>query len=344
MHSGFQCKDTLGGNKTESYCKFGKAYETSCTFTKIPDENFKVTYADGEGLTGILGTEKITLANITVFNQTIGVVDIAAWNGDGISSGLIGLAYPVLTSAFNGTNASSDSRSSQVEYSPIFTSMYTEGEVESLFTLTLERGNGTSTLALGGLPPAEPGYENAEFTSVDIEIMKLNPFLNPKYATENSYYTIIPDGFVYRNATTAGSGNWTSPVGYEKGSPEETLNTTYPTIVDSGTSLIYLPQAQVLYINAAFDPSTTYDEQSGYDVIPCNATAPEFGVVIGGETFYVDAQDMILDAGLDNGMCASGVQNGGGAVNILGDVFLRNVFAVFDVGGAQMHFAAHKDY
>lgn len=334
VQTGFQCQDTLGGNKSESYCKFGPTYNTSCNFEQIPNENFDISYADGEGLTGILGTEDVTLAGVTVSNQTIGVVSVASWNGDGTSSGLVGLAYPALTSAFNGTNVTADSRSSQIEYSPLFTSMYEQGHVESLFTLTLERGNGNSTLAIGGLPPAQPGFENLSFTTVDIEVMQLNPFLNPEFKTQASYYTITPQGFEYRNASET-NGVLTTRV---------TLNTTYPTIVDSGTSLIYLPAAQVQYINAAFSVASTYDEDSGYDVVPCNATAPEFGVNIGGTTFSINAEDMLLDLGLGGGMCVSGVQDGGGAVNILGDVFLRNVIAVFDVGAAQMHFATHSNY
>ncbi|KAL1296621.1 hypothetical protein AAFC00_000110 [Neodothiora populina] len=334
VRTGFQCQNQLGGNETEAYCKFGPSYNTSSTFTPIPDQNFKISYADGEGLTGIMGYEKVTLGGITVYNQTIGVVDTAAWKGDGSTSGLIGLAYPALTSAYNGTNVTADTRASKVEYSPIFTSMYSQGSVESLFTLTLERGNGNSTLALGGLPPAEPGYENLTFTSVDIEIKQLNPGQNSEYKTHNSYYTITPQGFQYRNASLI-SGILPT---------RETMNTTYPTIVDSGTSLIYLPQAQVQYINSAFSTPSVYDEEYGYDTIPCNATAPEFGVVIGGNTFPINAEDMILDLGLEDGMCVSGVQNGGGAVNILGDVFLRNVIAVFDVGSAQMHFAPHAYY
>lgn len=339
VKSGYQCENSLGGNTTEAYCKFGETYDPSSSFTPIADENFRISYADGETLTGILVYEKVTLANITVYNQTIGVVDTARWNGDGVSSGIIGLAYPALTSAFNGTNITADSRSSQVQYDPLFTSMYSQGDVDSLFTLTMKRGNGSSTLAIGGLPPAEPGFENLEFTSVPIEIMMLNPGQNPAFSKQNSYYTITPDGFAYKNATS--SGNLTASYG---STGLETLSTKYPTIVDSGTSLIYLPQAQVLYINAAFDPPTTLDQETGYDVIPCNATAPEFGVIIGGTTFYINAKDMVLDIGLESGMCVSGVQNGGGAVNILGDVFLRNVIAVFDVGSAQMRFAPHVDY
>lgn len=334
IEAGFSCYNEYGLNETESYCEFGPTFDDAASLVPIADENFEIGYADGETLSGGLAYATVTLAGITVHNQTIGVVDDATWYGDGVSSGLIGLAYAALTSAFEGTNVTADSRSTQVEYNPIFTNMYTQGSVESLFTLMLERDGGNSTLTLGGLPPAQPGYEDVSWTTVDIETMELNPASNPEFASQKSYYTIIPDGFEYRNASHV-NGILTE---------RETLNTTYPTIVDSGTSLIYLPQAQVLYINAAFSPSATYDEDSGYDVVPCNASVPEVAVVIGGTAFSINANDMLLDLGLGDSKCVSGVQNSGGAVNILGDVFLRNVFAVFDVGASQMHFAEHSTY
>jgi len=81
--------------ETEDFCAFGPTYTVSDTFTQIPDENFNITYGDGEFLTGIIGTEEVTLAGITV-KQTVAVVNVAAWEGDGTTSGLIGLAYPAL--------------------------------------------------------------------------------------------------------------------------------------------------------------------------------------------------------------------------------------------------------
>src|SRR5580700_6991678 len=92
--TGFQCLDKQNGTtEPEDYCGFGPTYNTTETFSQVPDENFNITYGDGEFLTGIAGHEKVTLAGITV-NQTVAVVNLAAWDGDGTTSGLVGLAYP----------------------------------------------------------------------------------------------------------------------------------------------------------------------------------------------------------------------------------------------------------
>jgi hypothetical protein len=72
---------------------FGPTYNVTDTFKRIPDENFNITYGDGESLTGIVGYEDITLARIKV-RQEVPLVNYAAWEGDGTTSGLIGLAYP----------------------------------------------------------------------------------------------------------------------------------------------------------------------------------------------------------------------------------------------------------
>lgn len=97
VESGFACVDVdTSEPEPEGYCRFGPTYNVTDTFSLLePVENFNITYGDGEFLTGVVGTEKVTLAGLTV-NQTVSVVNYAAWNGDGVTSGLIGLAYPAL--------------------------------------------------------------------------------------------------------------------------------------------------------------------------------------------------------------------------------------------------------
>jgi len=101
---------------------------------------------------------------------------------------------------------------------------------------------------------------------------------------------------------------------------------------------------------ASFDPPPTYHDYTPY--YPCNATAPPFGVSIGGKVFNLTNTDIIYQRGsyvTKKGvkMCPIYVQNGGigggRALNVLGEVFLNNVVAVFDVGENVVRFAAH-DY
>ena len=96
VETGFKCVNVSNSAPLpEADCSFGPTYNVTDTFKKIPNENFNITYGDGEFLTGIVGYEEVTLAGLKV-KQEVALVNYAAWEGDGTTSGLIGLAYPAL--------------------------------------------------------------------------------------------------------------------------------------------------------------------------------------------------------------------------------------------------------
>jgi len=338
--TGFHCFDVATGNpEPESYCAFGPTYNISSTFNEIPNENFNISYADGEVLTGIVGTERVTLAGIEVKNQQVAVVDYAAWFGDGISSGLVGLSFPILTSAYTGSNPTLDSKATQVVYNPIFTNMYSESRVAPLFSLAIDRGTSGGIMAIGGLPPVlfSPFFASAPFQLLTMtRFGSTNPIDGiPQY----QFYTITVDGFRYQGSerTQWTHGNWPNPLAKPSNPSKVQL------IVDSGTTLIYLPTGIANAVNALFVPPAVYDPNQGAYVVQCSARAPKFGVMIGKQIFYINALDMVLPSG--NGTCISGVDDAGtGGLSILGDVFLKNVLAVFDVGASEMRFAAREFY
>ena len=93
-------------------------------------------------------------------------------------------------------------------------------------------------------------------------------------------------------------------------------------------------------IASAFEPRAVYLYQWGSYFAPCDAVPPSFSVIISGVEFKINAADMIYRDLVDptTGYCAIAVTTGGSGPYILGDAFLQNVVAVFDVGGAQMRF------
>ena len=299
-------------------CNFGPAYQESSSFTQIPNENFHQVYTDGESLAGVLGTENVTVAGITVPGQDIAVVNSAAYNGDGVSSGLLGLGFPANTRAYSGTNAAQDSAQTQKIYNPLFTNMYAHGHVSPVFSLALDRSGG-GQLAFGGLPPV--GYTNS-FASAPFQILQTS---SPDGVVQNTsaytFYTIDVGGFAVGGASSA-------------------INSTSPQmIVDSGTTQNYVPEAVADAVNYAFSPPPDYKDSTGDYIVQCTSKPPTFGVVIGGKTFMIDPRDMIINEG---GRCISGVAaTGSSGTSILGHSFLKNVVAVFDVGSQIMRFAPH---
>lgn len=61
----------------------------------------------------------------------------------------------------------------------------------------------------------------------------------------------------------------------------------------------------------------------------------------------INPVDLKLLAGKDEfgrDLCISGVTDGGAGPYILGDTFLKNVVAVFDIGAGMMRFSSHEFY
>lgn len=103
-----------------------------------------------------------------------------------------------------------------------------------------------------------------------------------------------------------------------------------------------LPVELAAAVNALYNPPATF--ANGIYYTACNATVPEFGVTIGGRTFWINPADMLLRNMPDSlGDCLTTIVPGGpSGPYILGAVFLQNVLAVFDVGAAEMRFAARE--
>jgi hypothetical protein len=73
IETGFTCvNQTDNFTLTEADCYFGSSgFSTDCTFIPIPDENFNVSYGDGEYLNGFLGYDMVTFSGITVQQQEV---------------------------------------------------------------------------------------------------------------------------------------------------------------------------------------------------------------------------------------------------------------------------------
>ena len=337
---GFQCLDgTTQVPEPENACNFGPAYTISPTFKRIPNENFHITYSDGSTETGTYGKEKVTIAGIPVQNQQFAVVDHVTEVADGVRSGLIGFAFSTTTVAYAGTDPTKNTK--RIPYNPILTNLFNTGYVAPVFSLAIKRSSTTSgvaaggLLAIGGLPPVRynPAFASAPFQLVNIDFDG-NPVAVPQY----QFYTITVNGFTYEQSSKT---HWTHPI-----LPNPLTPPTDPShhlvIIDSGTTLIYVPTGIADAVNALFDPPAV--NNNGLYVVNCSAKAPEFGIEIGAQTFFINGQDLIVPASADGLTCVSGIGDAGSGMATLGTVFLRNVLAVFDVGASEMRFAAREFY
>lgn len=71
IQSGFKCVDANGNSVSEATCNFGPVYSGGYTGGQIANQNFNISYGDGEFVTGTLGYSDVTVAGLTVKNQEV---------------------------------------------------------------------------------------------------------------------------------------------------------------------------------------------------------------------------------------------------------------------------------
>lgn len=117
-------------------------------------------------------------------------------------------------------------------------------------------------------------------------------------------------------------------------------------IADTGTSLLYLDSDVVSTYYAKVAGSQMWD-LSTY-IYPCDSTLPDLSLDFGGHYVTIKGEKMTYLAftGAANdgpaGQCMGGLQAGPSGLQIVGDVFLKQVFAVFDGGNMRFGVAEQE--
>ncbi|KAI1150808.1 aspartic peptidase domain-containing protein [Nemania diffusa] len=320
VQDGFKCIDPFFAEEVPpEYCQFGPQFKGDFPGGKIENQNLNISYLSGDYLNGNMGYADITVANITVPKQQFALVNVASFSGDTISSGILGLGLRGLTAAFTGSNPSEDGIGNLVNYAPLMETIGTSKAASPILSFAMSREENRSYIAFGGVPPVSTG----EYTTVPIQKLTTN-----SGKTDYFYYNIKIDSLRWANATR-----------------NQSVATPPSMLVDSGTTINLFPADVAAAINAAYTPSGAREDSMVWSV-PCNATPPALDVVIGGKPIRTHASSMILPETELNGSgrCLSGIGAGQPGSYILGDTFMQEIVAVFDVSEKmQLKFAQRTD-
>lgn len=340
LASDYVClNETSNATLPTEACGYGpKTYIESPTLSIVQGEFFGEQLGGGR-VSGLLGLEEVTLAGITVHQQHVGIVNKTSNTADGFNSGILGLGYPSMTSAHNGSIINADNTTytfNAITYSPLINSMYTQGLIDQYFSIAFEgvAGNLSSGpggyLTLGGLPPVS---YHQNFSRVPVEVAPLPANVTGGEPNVRSWWMIRADGVTY-GPSASGEANIT------------TNATEFLAVVDTGNFFTFLPGPLATAINGLFEPQGRWipDSEPLTYAVDCIANAPQFAVNIGGQSFFHNGKDLVYDMG--DGSCVSSLVSAEGVsyvgftgAAILGVPFLRNVVAVFDFGNNEMRFA-----
>ncbi|KAF8865286.1 acid protease [Acephala macrosclerotiorum] len=272
-----------------SECRFGPAAPKLSTF-EVLDQNFNISYGDGECLNGHVGYETVSFAGIETKIQKVGLAYLAGWFGDTVSSGLVGLAFPSVTSVYDGSDLKKDvasttrhpnATSNQRLYLSLMNTMFFEQNLtDPIFALALSRdgvwkmgGGYGGLIEIGGMLDLKSLGINAstDFVSTGMQILE-RQWINP-LKPAHQFYTIGVDSFVYKSSKSK-------------------AGTQY--VVGSGTTLVHLPSAEAAAINALFVPPAR--NVNGNSMVQCNAKAPTIEIKVNGTTLAINPVEVILKA------------------------------------------------
>jgi len=123
----------------------------------------------------------------------------------------------------------------------------------------------------------------------------------------------------------------------------------YDVISDTGTSLIVGPQREIMAIGEALGAQFVKEQQ--LFVLPCKEAPnlPDLVFTFDGKEYHVDAESYLLSVGGPENpeVCLLGLQMSAPASGvdwILGDVFIRDVYQIYDMGKNRIGFGKAKHH
>lgn len=159
------------------------------------------------------------------------------------------------------------------------------------------------------------------FGGVDKDRIELGSEITYTNVTEATHWNIDVQDFVMNDGSFA----------------KDKKTTPIRSIVDTGTTLLVGPEDWVRWYHYQIPNSRKFRKTW---VVPCKGQS-KLWVVIEGKTFAVPYEDLAREY-IGFGLCFSAVQTSSADYLILGDVFLKNNYVVFDQAEKRVGFAPLK--
>lgn len=308
----------------------------SSTYKIAVKGKFDISYADSSGAKGDYMTDNLSIGGATITALEMGLAHKAT-----LTTGLLGIGYDV-------NEASNSLTTGRFVYPSIIDTMVDQSLINiraySLYLDDLD--SSTGSIIFGGL-------DSDKFQGNLIQV----PVVPDHYKNGTEVFAELKVNMTSFGITSQ-TGNTANTAAF----------TQFPIVLDSGTSLTYLPDALATRIFAmigAYDDSST----SGQVFVDCNILKKTPGQTFNfgfqnGAVIKIDMTEMVFPlTGLFytpakyipssqtlgfSSACALGIQPGGSSGPFLmGDTFLRSAYVVYDlknnlIGLAQTNFDSNK--
>ncbi|KAA6414078.1 MAG: aspartic endopeptidase [Lasallia pustulata] len=279
----------------------------SSTFKATTGSSWKISYGDNSSASGTVGTDNIVLGGLVVKNQAIELAKTLSQQfQEDSSDGLLGLAWGSINTV-----------TPKPVQTPVENMILQDDIPKDMELFTAHLGSWRDA--------ADPNNEGASFYTFGY--IDAPTLAAANVAESQIYYTPVDNsqGFWMFASTSAGVNGTSIP---------RNANTA---IADTGTTLCLVDDVTCKAIYAAI-PGAKYDAtQQGY-IFPTGTTADQLPTVtfaVGDQQFAVQKEALAF-AAAEEGFVYGGIQSRGDMTfDILGDVFLKGVYAIFDQGNTR---------
>ncbi|KAI0849232.1 aspartic endopeptidase [Daldinia vernicosa] len=275
------------------------------SFKKLPGKSWKIQYGDGSTASGDCGSDTLVIGGLAIKNQTIEcATKLSKQFSQGTSDGLLGLAWGKI-------NTVTDSGEADPQATPV-ENMIKQDDIpkeSELFTTAFysSRDKDPDSFYTFGFIDEElvkKAGQDIHWTEVD---------------NSEGFWSVSSESYTINGESVDLSGN--------------------TAIADTGTTLALVSDkvAKKIYDQI---PGATYDWLNQGYIFPIDVKAddiPEVKVAIGDKEYLIQKEDLAFALTDDKKYWYGGVQSRGMMpFDILGDTFLKSVYAIWDQGNRRL--------
>ncbi|KAK4241008.1 aspartic peptidase domain-containing protein [Achaetomium macrosporum] len=274
--------------------------DKSSTFKLQKGLTWKIQYGDGSSASGTVGTDVLTIGGLTIKNQAIEVANqMSPQFSQGTMDGLLGLAFSKINTI--QSNGRPDPQPTPVE------NMISQDDVPKdaeLFTSAFysSRDQGEKSFYTFGWIDQDLVKESGEEIAwADVD-------------TSEGFWMFPSESATINGKKMALSGN--------------------KAIADTGTTLALVSDEVCDALYAQIKGASYSEEYQGY-IVPKSITVddlPNFSVAVGGKEFVIQKEDLLFALADDNNWYGGVQSRGENPFDILGDTFLKSIYAIWDQG------------
>lgn len=271
------------------------------------DSEFSLSYGDTSYAIGTWGSDSISVGDAKFTNVSIGIA-----NRTNSSVGIMGIGLPNLENTYTGVENVKNKHTYKYQNFPMM--LKSQGAIsKNVYSLFLNKKQAAEGSILFGA--VDHSKYHGQLNTVPMLNLYRNQGLKEPLQLQVTLQGVGTKASDRANTTT------TTPV---------------PALLDSGTTLVYLPEemASILMqqLNASWDPHL------GYYVSDCSqADNTELYFNFGGFNIASNLSTYVVNN--KDGRCALGIQPSDSDSAVLGDLFMENAYIVYDLDDFEVSMA-----